>query len=212
MNRNRISSPFMIMTMALFMSGCAVMSEEECVTGDWHAIGFEDGANGRTMNRLSRYREACAKHGITADAAAYRAGRDEGLYDYCQPGRGYRVGLSGQSYNGVCHAELERDFVSAHRIGYQLYTLRSEVSRVEYLLYENEDELEDIEHEIGIRDGLLISDDTTREERIVLLAELKELSEDKGEIELQIKQLIDERARRQYDVTLYEQEVAEYGY
>jgi cell division protein FtsB len=164
------------------------------------------------MNRLSRYREACAKHGITADAAAYRAGRDEGLYDYCQPSRGYRVGLSGQSYNGVCHAELERDFVSAHRIGYQLYTLRSEVSRVKYLLHKNEDALEDTEHKIGIREGLLISDDTTKEERVELLAELKELSEDKGEIELRIKQLIDERARRQYDVTLYEQEVAEYGY
>ena len=212
MNRNTNSSPFMIMIIALFMSGCAVMSEEECVTGDWHAIGFEDGADGRTMNQLSRYREACAKYGITADAAAYRAGRDEGLYDYCQPGRGYRVGLSGQSYNGVCHAELERDFVNAHRIGYQLFTLRSEVSRVEYQLHENEDELEDIKHEIGIREGILINDDTTREQRVVLLAELKELSEDKGEIELHIKQLIDERAHRQYDVALYEREVAEYGY
>ena len=37
-------------------------------------------------------------------------------------------------------------------------------------------------------------------------------SEDKGATELRIRQLIDERARRRYDVTLYEQEVAAYGY
>jgi len=194
------------------MTGCAVISEEECVTGDWHAIGFEDGANGRTLDRLTRYRETCADYGITADADAYRSGRNEGLYDYCQPDRGYRVGLSGDTYNGVCHADLERDFVNAHAMGYQLYTLRYEVSRVERLLYENEEALEDTEHEISIRDSSLLSDGTTREERAILLAELKDLSEDKGAIELRIKQLIDERARRQYDVTLYEQEVAAYGY
>ena len=57
-----------------------------------------------------------------------------------------------------------------------------------------------------------MSDETTREERVVFLTELKELSEDKGAIELRIRQLIDERARRRYDVTLYEQEVAAYGY
>jgi hypothetical protein len=208
----RNSSPIIILITALFMSGCATMSEEECVTSDWRDIGFEDGADGWTMSRFSQHREACAKYGITADAAAYRKGRDEGLYVYCQPERGYRVGLSGQSYNGVCHADLEQDFVDAHRVGHHLYSLRSEVRRVEYLLSDHEEELEDIEDKIKKHESQLIDGDITTDERAELLDGIKELSEDKGEIELEIKLLIDERARRRYEVTLFEQEIASYGY
>lgn len=212
MKRKVIGSTFTMISIALVLSGCATMSEGECVTGDWHSIGFEDGASGRTMDRLSRYREACAKYGITADAKAYRAGRDEGLYEYCTADRGYRVGLAGQNYKDVCPADLEPDFVGAYRVGHHLYTLRSDVSSLESELHAKEDALKDTEQQIELQESRLLSDDITKEERATLLGKIKDLSEDKGEIELEIKQLIDERARRQYEVTLYEQQIADYGY
>jgi len=45
-----------------------------------------------------------------------------------------------------------------------------------------------------------------------LLAELKELSERKGNLKAQIKQLIADRARLEQDLQYYEQTVAVYGY
>ena len=113
----------------LVMSGCATMSGEECMTTDWSAIGYEDGSRGYTTERFSKHRKACAKHGITADFQAYQAGRDQGLVEYCQPGRGFDVGVNGGRYYGVCSVELERDFLEAYNAGYHLYTLRANVSR-----------------------------------------------------------------------------------
>ncbi len=65
--------------MLMLASGCATMSEEECLVADWHAIGYEDGAAGLQVAQLGKRREACAEYGVRPDTAAYRAGRDEGL-------------------------------------------------------------------------------------------------------------------------------------
>ncbi len=45
-----------------------------------------------------------------------------------------------------------------------------------------------------------------------ILAELKQLSEHKGNLKAQIKQLIADRARFEQDLAYYEQTVAAYGY
>ncbi len=111
------------------LSGCATMSGDECLTSDWAAIGYEDGARGYTSDRLSQHRKACAKHGVTVDFAAYRDGREQGLEEYCQPGRGFDIGVNGGRYNGVCSVDLEADFLDAYNAGYHLYSLRSNVSR-----------------------------------------------------------------------------------
>lgn len=87
---------------ALVMGGCATMSGDECMATDWSAVGYVDGASGFTTERFSRHRKACAKHGVTADFGAYQSGRDQGLVEYCQPGRGFDVGSNGGRYYGVC--------------------------------------------------------------------------------------------------------------
>jgi hypothetical protein len=40
------------------------MSADECAVSDWRAIGFEDGSQGYTSDRLGDHRKACAKHGM----------------------------------------------------------------------------------------------------------------------------------------------------
>ena len=47
------------------LSGCATMSGDECLTSDWNAIGYEDGARGYTADRIGKHRKACAKHGVS---------------------------------------------------------------------------------------------------------------------------------------------------
>lgn len=199
-------------TAMLALSGCATMSEDECLTSDWHALGFEDGARGYTMQQFSNRREACAKHGVTPDFRAYQAGRDEGLVSFCQPSRGYNLGVSGGSYHGVCDVALEEEFLDAYRVGQQLYSLRSNVQTANNRIYSKERELERVEDEIRSKEALLISDETTTEDRVLLLADLKDLSERTGELEAQIQQLIADRARYEVDLAEYEATVASYGF
>ena len=188
----------------LAMSGCASMSSEECVATDWSAVGYEDGSRGYSTDRFAGHRKACAKHGIKADFEAYQAGRDQGLVEYCQPGRGYDVGSRGGRYYGVCPVELERDFLEAYNEGYHLYTLRSNVNRASSSIAAKERELESVQKEIRSKEASLIDRETTTEERVLLLADLKRLSERTGELETEIQVLHEERARHQVELENYQ--------
>ena len=196
----------------LAMSGCATMSGDECVATDWSAVGYEDGARGYTTERFSRHRKACAKHGVTADFESYQAGRAEGLVEYCQPGRGFDVGASGGRYYGVCEVNLEADFLDAYNAGYHLYTLRSNVNRASSSISSKKKELEQIEEEILHKEAALINRETTTEQRVILLAELKDLAEDTGRLESEIQELQQQRARYQVELDNYQAAVANYGY
>ena len=196
----------------VFLSGCATMSGDECMTSDWSAIGYEDGSQGYTMDRLAKHRKACAKHGVTPDFQAYQNGRNRGLEEFCQPGRGFNHGANGGNYHGVCPADMEPEYLEAYRAGNKLYTLRAGVSSANSQIYSKEHELERIESRTTSVEVQLISDQTTTEQRVVLLQELKDMSKHSGELEAEIKQLIDERARLDQDLQYYEQTVAAYGY
>ena len=194
------------------LSGCASMNADECAASDWSAIGFEDGSRGYTTDRFANHRKACAKHGITADFQAYQDGRDSGLESFCQPGRGFSYGANGGQYTGVCAADLEPGFLDAYHTGRKLYTLRSNVSAANSQLYAAENALEGTENRIVAVELALINSETTTDERIAYLAELKELSERKGKLKSDIKQLVVDRARFEQDLQYYEQTVADLGY
>lgn len=194
------------------LSGCATMSGDECLTSDWQAIGYEDGARGYTMDQLGQRRKACAKHGVTPDFAAYKSGRDEGLVDYCQPGRGFNVGSSGGRYNGVCSAHQEANFLDAYNAGYHLYSLRSNVNRATNSINSKERELDRIREDMLAKEVALISDETSSEERVVLLLDLKDMSERTGQLEAEIKELYDVRARHQVELENYQVALVDYGY
>jgi len=194
------------------VSGCAGMSDEECMATDWSAVGYEDGARGYTAESFSRHRQACAKHGITADFGAYQAGREQGLVEYCQPGRGYDVGVSGGRYYGVCSADREADFLDAYNAGYHLYTLRSNVNRANSNIVARERALDNIRDAMRAKEAALIAPETTTEQRILLVADLKEMAERTGELETEIQVLYEERARAQAELDNYQARAVEYGY
>jgi len=196
----------------LVMSGCASMSSEECALSDWSAVGYEDGSRGYTTERFSSRRKACAKHGVTADFRAYQEGRDEGLVEFCQPSRGYNLGVNGGTYNGVCDVALEEEFLDAYRVGNQLYGLRANVNSANSRIASRERELDRIEKEIRAKEALLIGEETTIEDRVLLLADLKSLSERTGELETEIEGLVQDRARHEYELANYENTVAAYGF
>jgi hypothetical protein len=209
---NRTINILVLSAGILALSGCASMSADECATSDWSAVGYEDGSRGYTSERLGDHRKACAKHGVTPDFQAYQGGRTDGLVEFCQPSRGYNLGARGGRYNGVCSFEMEPDFLDAYRVGQQLHTLRSNVNSADSQIHSKEHELEEIEDSVLNKGVLLIAAETSTEDRILLLADLKRLSERTGELETEIELLIADRALFEQDLRNYEQTVAAYGY
>ena len=107
---------------------------------------------------------------------------------------------------------MEPEFLDAYRVGQRLYTLRSHVSSASSQIYNKEQEIESIEHEVRDKQALLISEQTTTADRVLLLADLKHLSERIGELESDIDALIADRARHEQELYHYEQTVSAYGY
>lgn len=203
---------FLVAIASIGLTGCASMSEDECLTVDWTAIGYEDGSRGYTADRLGTHRRACAKHGVTPDLAAYQQGHAQGVESFCQPGRAFRHGESGASYSGVCPAHLEPDYLDAYNAGHKLYSLRFGVSAANSMIASKESELERVEKRIVDAEVGLISDETTAEQRVVLLNELKDLAERTGELESEIEQLIADRARIEQELQYYESSITAYRY
>jgi uncharacterized protein DUF2799 len=117
--------------MAAIVSGCASLDRSECLNANWYAIGLEDGARGRPLERLGDHRRACAEHKIAPDAERYVAGRNEGLKSFCTYERGFSQGRSGQTYAGSCPANLAANFQSGYQLGHELYDLHRRLSEVQ---------------------------------------------------------------------------------
>ncbi len=213
MTATRISKTLLFALVAsIGLSGCATMNSDECLTVDWSTIGYEDGAMGYGPERLGQHRKACAKHGVAPDFSAYQDGRERGLQDYCQPSRGFNVGANGGSYNGVCSAHYEGDFLDAFNSGRHLYTLRSNVNRANAEINSRKNELERIDVATRDTEAGLISRETSTEDRVLLLVDLKDFSERRGQIEAEIDALYDERARSEVELEHYQSQLANLGY
>ncbi len=183
--------------LVILTGGCASMSEEECLVADWHALGFEDGAAGLTVAQLGERRQACAEYGVRPDTGAYRAGRNEGLRLYCTDQRGYRLGRSGRTYNGVCPAGLEPPFLAAYQAGRDIYRVQAALNEVSGAIHDREQEREHLLDDIAAMSARLVSDEATRDERIELLAEVARLKDRHSELGMQIEDLEYELALRE---------------
>lgn len=106
---------------ALTTVGCATLSKEQCLSGNWGAVGYDDGMDGRPMSRLDDHAKACAKVGVTPDPVPYFAARADGLKRYCTEPNGFRVGREGKRYAGVCPPPVEAEFLGGYADGERVY-------------------------------------------------------------------------------------------
>ena len=140
---------------------------------------------------------------MTPDLQAYQAGRAAGLQEFCQPHKGFQLGSRGGNYAGVCPAELERDFVEAYRVGRVLYGMESSVRSAGSQISAKERRLDQIPEDILEHEAKLIQDGLTVEQRLLLLAEIKDLAEEAGRLEQEVKALIADKARREDQLADY---------
>jgi hypothetical protein len=189
--------------LVLVLSGCSSMSQDECRTVDWRTVGYEDGVNGYPGDRIAQHRKACAKYGVSTDLTLYQQGRDQGLREYCQPANGYRVGVQGSSYTGVCPASLEPGFVAAYNSGHQLFVLQSRVSNTDAQIAYRRRELNQIEHGIATNAVAVASNDSTAQDRANVLVDTEQLAERVGRLKAEIRQLEDARVNYERDLENY---------
>ncbi len=166
---------------AATLSGCASLSDSECLQADWRSVGMEDGVSGESLANLSTHRKACAAAGVEPDVESYKAGRQEGLEAFCTANNGLDAGKRGGSYRGVCPTEFEMEFLDAYRVGKLIHTVRTEMAA-------NVRAVTRIEKELGAQEA-----DTDK--RSALAYDLTALERDYGRLQYQLDELEDEEQR-----------------
>jgi len=172
------------------LSGCATLSEEECLTADWFSIGFEDGANGYPSNRIGAHREACAKHGVTPDLRQYQDGHEEGLINFCTARNGFSRARNGYQYTGICPPSLEPEFLDGYQAGREIYAVTSELSGLRNEQRSNENELSQSQRRLNEMEAVLFSEALSEEERRATYNEITQLRERQGALRSRNEQLI----------------------
>lgn len=200
------------MTFVLALAGCGggAMQEAECMTADWRGLGYEDGAQGYGPEQLTVRRKACAEYGVAPDFQAYMAGREEGLVYYCRPQNGYTVGNSGYRYGGQCPAYLEPAFVAAHTDGFGLYQRRARVQSLSKRLAYSRQRSQELEYELAERTLSLASPapELTAADVAARAIELKQLAQEKVELDQAIRQLEIDYAAAQQDYDGYRSQIS----
>lgn len=137
--------------LATLPAGCATMSQDECLSGDWARVGYLDGADGDPPSRIEDHAQACAAYGVRPDVAAYMAARERGLVAYCTPPRGFREGRTGREYFGVCPPPLAGGFLAGYEDGLRVHAanehrqeIRNDVRRFDHRINDIEDELDEL--------------------------------------------------------------------
>jgi len=194
----------------LALAGCSSsgMSKAECRATDWRAVGYEDGAQGYSAEAFGKRRKACAEHGVTAKFDAYLAGHAEGLARFCRPQNGYQLGTRGYRYTGICPAHHEGAFLAAHTDGYGLYERRSAVNRIGKRLGSNRQRASEIEYLVVEKTTLMLSPTIPPTERALIAVELKQLAEEKTDVERAILRLEVEHAAAERDYQAYRSRIA----
>jgi hypothetical protein len=200
--------PWAAAAAAFVLAGCAGMSEQACLTSDWRTVGFEDGSLGRSEATIGNYRKACAEHGVSPDLAAYRSGHSDGVQIYCKPGHGFEVGRSGAAYEGVCPANLEAEFVAEYNTGRHLHDLERALQRVNSQIASNYREQESIRAELTRIGVSMVANDTTTEQRLLMVSRSAELGRRYGEITAHTKSLEEERVVHEIELRDFQQTLA----
>ena len=185
---------------ALALGSCATMSAEQCMAGDWSGQGYADGQSGLTMSRLDEHAEACAKHGVTPDAAAYAAGRRQGLVYYCTPGKGFEVGRTGSGYVGVCPSELEADFMPAYRDGQIVHEVEAALANARGRVDSLGARLEELDDKIAAKQAEARAENLTDEQREQIRNRIQEIRRERADTERDWRRAQDEIDDAERDV------------
>jgi len=197
-------TPHLLALTALAACASNSVSESQCIAGDWQTIGYRDGVNGYRSTELLEHQNACVKHGVIPDRAAYMAGWEQGVREYCEPNNGYDVGERGYGYNNVCPDAQREAFLAAYHDGRALYLARTEVSDLQQQIYQREGRLEEIKTELVSSAAQQFDPLLTPVARVDLLASMQRLADEQGRINAELPQMRQELAAKSQQLAALE--------
>ena len=113
------------------LASCASISREDCMAGDWQAIGLRDGTAGvRPDIQFDRHQRQCAKVDVTPDRTEWQRGYDLGLQRFCTPLSGLEQGQRGRINHNLCPAGLAAGFDEGHALGLREHAQKMRVQNV----------------------------------------------------------------------------------
>ncbi|WHI45414.1 DUF2799 domain-containing protein [Microbulbifer sp. VAAF005] len=116
--------------LVLGLSGCAVISEEECRAGLWYERGLQDGARGRSQSLVYDIAQECDSYDMHVDSDAWLQGHEEGVETYCTAENGYHQGRRGRNYQGVCTGPTADLFLQNYERGLAEYRIEQHYQRL----------------------------------------------------------------------------------
>lgn len=179
MRTGSIISLAAVLAAAGALNGCATLSEEQCLVGDWYNIGVADGQNGYAFSRLEDHNEACQRHGVIPDASTYEQGRQRGLMSYCTPQIGFREGRQGDTYRGVCPASVEADFLAGYSDGRLVHAAQQAYQTAYNDLNSYRQQASNIEFQIRTEETNLNAEGLTDEQRRTIRDRIRRLRDDR---------------------------------
>ena len=165
----------MMIVMSVALAGCTTLSRDACLSGDWHKIGFQDGNDGRTVDRFNDHVKACKLDNSEASRLVYLEGRQKGLAVYCTTVRGYREGALGQKYYGACPPEKASNFLKGYELGRRIHQAEARSSDITDAVLSTSQKLQQSSLAEAERVALLQEQSRLREEDVRLKDELKRL-------------------------------------
>lgn len=183
------------------VTGCATLTKDECLYGDWRTIGYDDGAAGQPPARISEHQKSCVEYGITPDFTLYHQGYAQGVKLFCTRQNGYDKGVAGYSYTGICPPELENDFLAGYRPGRELHQLRQEHNELANDLERIERSLSTVSQKLREKKQLLFKDDTSKGQRRDIYRDMEHLKDERYDLEL--RRGIIEQELREVDIRLH---------
>lgn len=160
----RLAQRLTILGSIYLLSACATLTKQECMVGDWQAIGYNDGVAGYYSDRLASHAKACAKTSVTPDYQLWERGRQLGLKQYCTVTSAYNVGRRGRKLNNVCPITLASSLQVANQKGLDYYTLDNQLDKDRRLLETAEEEFK------KLKNGEMLDFETEKEARARLLS------------------------------------------
>lgn len=175
-----------------FLWGCGsnpTLSEYQCSAGDWYTVGESDGRSGYGQSRLLAHQDACGPQGIVPDSTAYRQGWAQGIAQFCEPERGYQLGVSGHSLPKTCPQQHQPSFAQAYEDGRQLYVARHEVNQLENSIVQTERRIDRINTEVIQLASAQLADGLSPQDRIALATSTQELLSEQQRLRRDLPQI-----------------------
>lgn len=148
----------------LSITSCATLSKQECLQGNWQAIGYKDGTAGRYPTYISNHQKACAKANIIANQPLWEQGRKQGLKQYCTQPNAFQLGTRGINLNKVCPANVTAKLQSINQTGLNQFKIANTIKKDEQKIKDYQSQLK------KLKEGDMLNFKTEKEARIYMLS------------------------------------------